>query len=153
MLHPSIIVSALFLTTFCCREVSSTELVIGFLTPMEGAWNAGQTISGAVPVAVDFVNSFFYKTDIAYNVSFVWRNSGCDPGVALGAMSELLEHGVDVFVGPGCSAACEATQLLASNRHTAQVHIFSIPISLPLCGFAVKNSDASAQTVKQHLHH
>ena len=84
------------------------------------------SLSGAVPVAVDVINSYFIKArqgDTAYNFSFVWRNSGCDPGVAVGAMSELLEQGVDVFVGPGCSAACEATQLLASNRHTAQVFL------------------------------
>ena len=46
----------------------------------------------------------------------------CDsPGVALGGMAELLDMGVDAFIGPACSGACGPTQLLASNLGLPQV--------------------------------
>ena len=84
-----------------------------------GRWDGGRTNSAAVPLAIDFVNKD--PSLLGYKIAFIWRDSQCSAGKALAAMSELLDAGVDVFIGPGCSVACEPTQLLASNRNILQV--------------------------------
>ena len=85
---------------------------------MQGQWDAGRTMSGAVPLAIEYVNE--QKLTENFEIAFVWRDSQCNPGKALAAMSELMELKVDAFIGPGCSVATEPTQLLASNRGFAQ---------------------------------
>ena len=104
---------------FCSTENIGNKLLLGFLTPMSGGWDGGRTSSAAIPLAIDVVNKDPSLQD--YRVGFVWRDSQCDAGKALAAMSELLDIGVDAFIGPGCSIACEPTQLLASNRNLLQV--------------------------------
>ena len=88
---------------------------------MAGAWDAGRTHSGALPVALRKANRYLALYD--YHLDYVWRDSQCDAGKSLAAMSQLLDMGVDAFIGPGCSLACEPTQLLASNRNVLQVFI------------------------------
>ena len=95
-------------------------IILGFLTPMSGGiWDGGRTNSGALTLAVKHVNSEGLLGD--YSLNYLWRDSQCDAGKALAAMSELLDAGADVFIGPGCSTACEPTQLLVSNRDLVQV--------------------------------
>lgn len=105
-------------------------LVLGFLTPMGGGWDGGRTHSGAVPVAIKKANQDPYLLSQGYQFAYAWKDSQCNAGRSLAAMSELLDIGVDVFIGPGCSTACELTQLLASNRNLVQVRPHLFPIAL-----------------------
>ena len=95
-------------------------LKMGFLVPFGGGWDGGRRMAGAMPLAVERINS---DPNILkdYTLEYIWRDSRCNAGKSLAAMSELLDLGVDVFIGPGCSAACEVTQWLASNRGLFQV--------------------------------
>ena len=71
---------------------------------MGGGWDGGRTSSAALPLAIDVVNK--YPSLEGYRIGYVWRDSRCNAGKALAAMSELLDIGVDAFIGPGCSTAC-----------------------------------------------
>ena len=84
------------------------------------SWNPGRTHSGALDLAVDVVNAAGWLGQ--YRLGYKWRDSQCDAGKGLAAMSELLDVGVDAFIGPACSIVCEPTQLLASNRGLLQAH-------------------------------
>ena len=94
---------------------------------MGGQWDGGRTNSGALVLAMQQVNNSTLLGE--YKMDFLWRDSGCDAGKGLGAMSELLDEGVDAFIGPGCSLVCEPTQLLASNRNTLQVCLCTCTIT------------------------
>ena len=96
-------------------------MTIGFLSAMTGAWDIGRVISGALPLAIDAVNANLAVELEGYELGYVWRDSGCNPGQALAGMGELIDLNVDFFIGPACSSACEPTQLLASNRGVPQV--------------------------------
>ena len=98
---------------------SQYTLELGFMTSITGeSWNGGRTHSGALALAVDVVNAAGWLGQ--YRLGYKWRDSQCDAGKGLAAMSELLDVGVDAFIGPACSIACEPTQLLASNRGLLQ---------------------------------
>ena len=107
--------------TFADSDVEQA-LLIGFLVPMDGAWDIGTTMASALPMAVDNLQED--PSLAGYNVTWMWRNSECRPGAALAAMTELLQKGADILVGPGCSTSCEPTQLLASTINLAQVFFF-----------------------------
>ena len=111
--------------TFADSDVEKARvkaLLIGFLVPMDGAWDIGTTMASALPMAVDNLQED--PSLAGYNVTWMWRNSECRPGAALAAMTELLQKGADILVGPGCSTSCEPTQLLASTINLAQVFSF-----------------------------
>ena len=104
-----------------CSEIvgNNKTLTIGFLVSMSGPYTGGMTMASTIPIAID---------DLAgdpllhgYRLKYLWRDSGCYPGKALQSMTELLNEGVDVIIGPSCSYCCKPTQYLASTLKLAQV--------------------------------
>ena len=120
------------------------QLQVGFLTELGGIWDVGLSTSGALPLAIEAVNKDLREALHGYQLDFLWRDSGCHPGKALAAMSELLELGVDVFIGPSCSWSSEPTRLLSSNRGVPQVpcgvHLTPVCHQLPLAIQRLLNS-------------
>ena len=96
-----------------------TTIVLGYLTPMTGSYTGGILTSAAVPIAIDKVNTEYLIE--GYWLEYSWRDSSCNAGKGLSAMSDFLEEGAAVFIGPSCSIACEPSQLLASARKVVQV--------------------------------
>ena len=95
-------------------------LVVGYLIPMDGGWDGGKAMASALSIAIDDVNKDPLMMD-GYQLTFKWRNSKCSPGHALKGMTSLLTENIDYLIGPGCSVACEPTQLLASTVDLTQV--------------------------------
>ena len=119
---------------------------IAFLMPMAGSWNVGNSIAGAIIVALDKISTF--PMDI--NIKYTWADDQCSASGGLAALTRLLEdvrvlepvphysvcrflacvHAIlfssdvqktrkpDVVIGPGCSSACESTGVLdARTQH------------------------------------
>lgn len=94
----------LFVALYATLAVPS-EVTLGFLSPMTSGLVNGALFSGALPVVVDHINN---RSDILPNttIKFIYENTDCDATTGLGAAVKLFNKKIDVFVGPGCSAAC-----------------------------------------------
>ena len=94
----------LFVTLYTTLAVPS-EVTLGFLSPMTSGLVNGALFSGALPIVVDHINN---RSDIlpSTTIKFLYENTDCDATTGLGAAVKLFNKKVDVFVGPGCSAAC-----------------------------------------------
>ena len=104
----------LFVALYTTLAVPS-EVTLGFLSPMTSGLVNGALFSGALPIAVDHINN---RSDILPNttIKFLYENTDCDATTGLGAAVKLFNKKVDVFVGPGCSAAC----VIVGRLSTAQ---------------------------------
>ena len=125
---------SIFLLLASISSVSGQDeektLHIGFLIPMEGAWDGGRTMAPAAPIAIEALQGDPLLD--GYKLTWSWRNSACSPGTALKMMTELLAEGIDMLLGPSCSVCCEPTQLLASTTNLPQVIICFTSFSAPL---------------------
>ena len=94
----------LFVTLYTTLAVPS-EVTLGFLSPMTSGLVNGALFSGALPIVVDHINN---RSDIlpSTTIKFLYENTDCHATTGLGAAVKLFNKKVDVFVGPGCSAAC-----------------------------------------------
>lgn len=104
----------LFVALYTTLAVPS-EVTLGFLSPMTSGLVNGALFSGALPIAVDHINN---RSDILPNttIKFLYENTDCDATTGLGAAVKLFNKKIDVFVGPGCSAAC----VIVGRLSTAQ---------------------------------
>ena len=50
------------------------------------------------------------------NLTYMWRDSMCDPHQALAGAVDLYNAGVNVIIGPVCSSACNAVGYLSTGR-------------------------------------
>ncbi|XP_048580890.1 atrial natriuretic peptide receptor 1 isoform X2 [Nematostella vectensis] len=93
--------------------VSDVRLAV--LIPWTGNWPAGPRLASAVIVAIDAVEELGILPD--HNITYVYRDSMCQTGPALNAMSDLrLEQpSVDAFIGPACSVGCTAGGHLSAH--------------------------------------
>ena len=101
--------------------LNKTALKVGYLVPMTGSWDIGTAMASAVPVALEEIEQ--RGLFAGFSVQMIWKDSGCSAGTGLAALSDLLNEGVDVLVGPACSVACQPTQMLAAAKNISQVRI------------------------------
>ncbi|KAH9510108.1 hypothetical protein Btru_043488 [Bulinus truncatus] len=90
---------------------------IGVLIPLSGTNYFGREIIAAANLGVQRANtdpSLRLVQDNAYNFSLTIKDTGCDVGLALYDVVELIKPGqrVDAIVGPYCNDACEIAGLL-----------------------------------------
>ena len=89
---------------------------------MTGAWPVGQSLIGALVLAVRDINA-----DPAIRrgkkLTFVWRDDGCDRLKSLAGLSDMLRRDgpIDGLVGPGCAKSCEVTAALAQSEDLPQI--------------------------------
>ena len=114
---------ALLGTLVCASsaENATKKMTIGYLLPISGGSKTGSKMASALPIALDSLNGGPILE--GWTLDFVWRDSVCNPGKALKAMTDLLAEDIDLIVGPGCSVACEPTQLLASTTNLPQADL------------------------------
>jgi hypothetical protein len=79
-------------------------LQVGVLLPYTGSWPVGLGISGAVPLAIDYVRTdqdFALFRKLGYDLNYTIVNCPCDEGPGLVAFAELinLTPPMDVYIG------------------------------------------------------
>lgn len=110
----------LSLWTSCC---AANDLTIMVLLPVTGDWPVGQSIAGAVPVAI---NDIVKRKDLlnGHSLNFVWNDTHCDPGTGLGeVVSHYLQLGaqLNAIIGGGCNQVCEVVGLLAAHWNVPMI--------------------------------
>ena len=97
------------------------------LLPLSGSsWPGGWTIAGALPLAVDRVNSDPTLLP-GRNLTYTFRDSACSSSKALQGLADMVlnnDGGVDALIGPGCSVACEPTGFVTKGIN--RLHISDI---------------------------
>lgn len=89
----------------CCPVECNRTVQMAVLLPYKGLWTAGFGISGAVPLAVNYVRtdpSFAYMRSQGYDLNYTILNCPCDqgPGLAVFAKAYASVNPVyDVFIG------------------------------------------------------
>ena len=85
---------------------SSRTINMGVLLPYTGLSTPGYSISGAVPLAMEYVNSNPSLNNLkvhGYNLNFTIYNCPCDVGEGLAAFAEVYakcsEPPIDVYIG------------------------------------------------------
>lgn len=93
------------------RRVSPT-IKIGAFIPWTG-WPVGDTISSAVPMAVDDINNSSLLGDTM--IEWMTFDDKCNAGASLAGAFTMKNKGADVFIGPSCSLGCEPVALVAAQ--------------------------------------
>ncbi|XP_020901343.1 atrial natriuretic peptide receptor 1 isoform X2 [Exaiptasia diaphana] len=107
---------------YCANNVSTSnnDIKIGLLIPFKYArslgnyYFRGQYYASAMSIAVDDINR---RPDLlpGRNISFIWNDTECDELKTLRALAYQINHGVQAFIGPGCSCATAARSAAAFN--------------------------------------
>eukprot|EP01135_Chromosphaera_perkinsii_P001757 Nk52_evm26s210 gene=Nk52_evmTU26s210 len=106
-------------------NVHAADLNLIALIPWTG-WSVGDTISGGVPLAVEYINNNATLLP-GYTVKWNWKDSKCNAATAIAEATTMnTAHDADVIIGPACSTACEPTGLLAE--------FWDVPIISYACG-------------------
>lgn len=97
------------------KGIDSKKLRIGALIPWNGSWPAGPRLASAIIVAIEKVRDLNLLP--GYNLTYIWKDSFCQIGPSLRALSDLrvLKPSIDVFIGPACSMGCTSCGFLAAH--------------------------------------
>lgn len=95
--------------------VARKELNLGMLIPWTSTYLPGNTFAGAITRVIDDVNN---DSNLLPNttLTFSHRNTYCDGTVGLGGAVDLYNIGIDVYIGPACSAACLSSGMLSTFK-------------------------------------
>ena len=75
------------------RLVETRTFQLGVLMPTSGEWPIGETVAGAVTVAIDKINTDPSLTSLrsgGHEVSFIWQDTMCDQGYGLGVSVDMF---------------------------------------------------------------
>jgi hypothetical protein len=102
-------------------NVQCSNIHLGILIPMKyGTWKVGTEIIPIIDRAIEEVKSRNILP--GYNLTYTLNDSKCSSYEASGITADLknAQARVDAYIGPGCSAACLSSGLLA--------HYWNIPM-------------------------
>lgn len=111
---------ALFILPLLSTRSEAGEISMGFLLPYSVSANnsaasaSAKDYASALPLAVETVNNNSSLLP-GHQITFVWNDTQCDEDISIKSMLYLLEKGVQVFIGPGCTCATQAKLAAASN--------------------------------------
>jgi hypothetical protein len=87
------------------HSTSNRTLQLAVLLPYTGSWPVGYGISGAVPLAVNYIRtdtSFAYLRRKGYDFNYTIVDCPCDEGPGLTTFARLLltnQPPIDVYIG------------------------------------------------------
>jgi hypothetical protein len=95
----------LMVLLLACRGQQERIIQAGVLLPYSGSLSIGYGISGAVPLAIEFIQmdpSFEFFRSRGYSINFTIVDCPCDAGPGLAAFSDLYAVSnppIDVYIG------------------------------------------------------
>ena len=84
--------------------VADELILLAVLLPLSGAWPAGQTVAGAVELAVERVNADATLLP-GRTLGYQWRDSACSAPAALNGLGSLIsskDARPSAVIGPAC---------------------------------------------------
>jgi hypothetical protein len=87
------------------HSTSNRTLQLGVLLPYTGSWPVGYGISGAVPLAVNYIRtdpSFAHLRSKGYDFNYTIVDCPCDEGPGLTTFTRMLltnQPPIDVYIG------------------------------------------------------
>jgi hypothetical protein len=112
MIYARVMISVVIMSTAVNIAITSSDsstsnrtLQLAVLLPYTGSWPVGYGISGAVPLAVNYIRtdtSFAYLRNKGYDFNYTIVDCPCDEGPGLTTFTRLLltsQPPIDVYIG------------------------------------------------------